>query len=564
MVSGTLAAMIILPNPAASVVPAPAGLSASRSTPAAGLHGIFFRRASRVAVALLVGTLAACGGGGGAGGDGENGGGDGSIPASGAYARKCAPDNTLARDSGGALKTGYFSGTLDDERAWARGYMNEAYLWYSEMPAVDPAAPAFNVTPAQVALDNWFKALKSPVLTGSDLKKDRFSFTLPTAQWNALAQAGVVGGYGIEWALASATVPRSARVAYVEAGSQAAAAGVTRGDTVLGLVVDGVSIDFVNTSSATEIDLINEAMFSPAQGRQTTFRLRSNGGGERSVSLTASQVTTTPVKEARVLNPGGAKVGYLLFNDFILPGEAQLKRAMENFQAERVSDLVLDLRYNGGGYLYMASQLAYMIAPAASTGGKTFERSVFSDKRAPASNRPSSNMQFLAGSSGIAGSGTSLNAPLPNLALNRVYVLTTAATCSASESVINGLRGVDVEVIVLGTGTCGKPYGFTARDNCGLSYFPVEFQGVNDKGFGDFSAGFAPTCVVQDDLNNPLGAETEGLLAAALAYRSGASCAAIASAGAPALKDGSEAGARPPPGGNVVRPASRSNKFLMQ
>jgi C-terminal processing protease CtpA/Prc len=512
--------------------------------------------------------LAACGGGGGGAGPDGGGGpavdGDGSIPASSAFARKCAPDNTLARDSSGVLKTGYFSGTLEDERAWARGYMNEAYLWYREVPTVDPAAPAFNVSPAQLALDKWFEALKSPVLITADLKKDRFSFTLPTAQWNALAQSGVVGGYGIEWALASATVPRSARVAYVDAGSQAASAGVARGDAVLGLVADGVSIDFVNTVSAAEIDLINQAMFSPARGRQTTFRLRSNGGIERTVSLTASDVTTTPVKEARVLNSGGAKVGYLLFNDFILPGEAQLKLAMETFRAERVSDLILDLRYNGGGYLYMASQLAYMIAPAASTAGKTFERSVFSDKRAAASNSPSNNMQFMAGGSGLAGSGTSLNAPLPNLGLNRVYVLTTASTCSASESVINGLRGVDVEVIVIGTSTCGKPYGFTARDNCGLSYFPVEFQGVNNKGFGEFPAGFAPTCVVQDDLNNPLGAETEGLLAAALAYRGGGSCAASAAAGAPAAKDGSEAGDRRLPGGAVVRPAPRSNKFLMQ
>ena len=76
-------------------------------------------------------------------------------------------------------------------------------------------------------------------------------------------------------------------------------------------------------------------------------------------------------------------------------------------------------------------------------------------------------------SSGVAGTGTVPNTPLPNLGLNRVYVLASAGTCSASESVINGLRGIDVEVIVLGSSTCGKPYGFTAKDNCGLSYFPV-------------------------------------------------------------------------------------------
>jgi hypothetical protein len=170
-------------------------------------------------------------------------------------------------------------------------------------------------------------------------------------------------------------------------------------------------------------------------------------------------------------------------------------------------------------------------------------------------------MPFLGTSSGVAGTGTLANTSLPNLGLNRVFVLATAGTCSASESVINGLRGVDVEVIVLGSSTCGKPYGFTARDNCGLSYFPVEFKGVNAKGFGDFADGFAPACQVADDLENPLGSDGEGMLAAALAYRTGGTCPAVARDPAALAKDAA-AGLRE--AGTVVRPPVRSNKYLMQ
>jgi hypothetical protein len=506
------------------------------------------------AVPLLLALLAACGG------SDHGGNGNGPTPTSSAYAGKCAPDNTLARDPAGNLASRYTSGTLDDERTWVRSYMDEVYLWYAEMPAVDAALPPYNITPAQVAMDNYFEALKSPALTAANVRKDSFSFTLPTAQWNALAQAGVVKGYGIEWALASATPPRNARVAYVEAGTVAAAAAVTRGDSLIGLVVDGTSIDFVNTTSAAQIATLNEAIFSPVNGRQATFRLRSTAGVEREVLLTAGDVTTRPVQEAKVIDAPGGKVGYLLFNDFILPGEAPLKAAIEDFRQAQVTDLILDLRYNGGGYLFMASQLAYMIAPPGSTSGKTFERSMFSDKRTAATDSASNNMKFLSVSSGVPGSGTDANIRLPNLALNRVFILATAGTCSASESVINGLRGVDVEVVVLGSSTCGKPYGFTAKDNCGLSYFPVEFQGVNQKGFGDFGDGFAPTCAVADDLNNPLGSTSEGMLAAALAYRNGASCAAIAAVGDAALKQGGSRQATF--GGTVVRPATRSNKFL--
>src|SRR6185295_9132799 len=120
------------------------------------------------------------------------------------------------------------------------------------------------------------------------------------------------------------------------------------------------------------------------------------------------------------------------------------------------------------------------------------------------------------------------NAALPTLDLSRVYVLTTSETCSASEAVINGLRGVDLDVRQIGGGTCGKPYGFAAQDNCGISYFPIEFEGVNAKGFGDYADGFVPNgsgatgiagCAASDDLSQPLGSPDEGLLKAALAYR---------------------------------------------
>jgi hypothetical protein len=94
---------------------------------------------------------------------------------------------------------------------------------------------------------------------------------------------------------------------------------------------------------------------------------------------------------------------------------------------------------------------------------------------------------------------------LPTLNLPRVFVLTGPDTCSASESVINSLQGVDVEVIQIGTTTCGKPYGFYPEDNCGTTYFTIEFQGVNAKGFGDYTDGFSP-----GGTGAPSGATTTG------------------------------------------------------
>ena len=104
---------------------------------------------------------------------------------------------------------------------------------------------------------------------------------------------------------------------------------------------------------------------------------------------------------------------------------------------------------------------------------------------------------------------------------------------------MNGLRGVDIEVIQIGSTTCGKPYGFYPQDNCGTTYFTIQFRGVNEKNFGDYTDGFSPDntpvnqagtvipgCSVADDFSKQLGDSAEGRLATALAYRDGVACPA--------------------------------------
>jgi hypothetical protein len=128
--------------------------------------------------------------------------------------------------------------------------------------------------------------------------------------------------------------------------------------------------------------------------------------------------------------------------------------------------------------------------------------------------------------------------PLPTLNLQRVYMLTGGTTCSASESIINGLRGIGIEVIQVGSTTCGKPYGFYPHDNCGTTYFTIQFKGVNDAGFGDYADGFSPSntatvagtpvtgCSVADDFTAALGDVSENLFETALNHRLGAACPA--------------------------------------
>jgi hypothetical protein len=145
------------------------------------------------------------------------------------------------------------------------------------------------------------------------------------------------------------------------------------------------------------------------------------------------------------------------------------------------------------------------------------------------------------GNGGIAGQA------LPTLDLQRVYVITGPGTCSASEAIMNGLRGVNVEVIQIGSTTCGKPYGFFPTDNCGTTYFTIQFRGVNAMNFGDYTDGFSPAntdpqdmvgvtvagCSVADDFTKALGDPTEGRLSVALAHQSGQACPAPTGIGSP-------------------------------
>ena len=131
---------------------------------------------------------------------------------------------------------------------------------------------------------------------------------------------------------------------------------------------------------------------------------------------------------------------------------------------------------------------------------------------------------FRAAITNFLGNNARAGELLAALNLQRVFVLTSGSTCSASESFINSLLGVDMQVILIGGTTCGKPYGSSRDDNCTLSYFAIEFEGRNHKGAVTPVTGITPTCAVNDDLDRPLGDPSERMLGAALTWQSTGAC----------------------------------------
>lgn len=407
-------------------------------------------------------------------------------------------------------------GTLTDERDWLYAYMDAIYLWYREIPDVDAAGyTVAKYGSAPDAMDAYFQALKTPRHTASGKLEDNFSFTYPTDQWNALSQSGLYVSYGVQFAALTTKPPRDYRVAYTEPRRPTSNDVIERGAKILS--VDGV--DLVN---GDDTDTLNAGLFPSDEGERHSFRIRDVDGSERDIMLTAAAVTETPVQNVKTVTTATGAVGYMLFNDHIATAEGQLIDAVNTLKNAGVSDLVLDIRYNGGGYLDIASELAYMIAGRDRTSGKPFEQLRFNDKN-PLAGSSDATTDFHRTTVGFDPSVSSGSA-LPTLNLGRVFVLAGPGTCSASEAVVNGLRGVDVDVVLIGDTTCGKPYGFYPEDNCGLTYFAIEFQGVNAKSFGDYADGFVPQCNVADDFSHALGDPREDLLATALSYRDSGGC----------------------------------------
>ena len=268
-------------------------------------------------------------------------------------------------------------------------------------------------------------------------------------------------------------------------------------------------------------------------------------------------------------------VGYLLFNDHNAISEQALIDAVNQLNtAPGITDLVVDLRYNGGGFLDIASEFAYMIAGPVSTAGQPFEILQFNDKHPstnPVTGNPLVPMPFHSTTQGFSAPPGAL----PSLGLSRVYVLTGSSTCSASESIINSLRGVGVQVFQFGSTTCGKPYAFYPTDNCGTTYFTIQYRGVNAVNYGDYTDGFSPQntttdpgdllpgCSVADDFNSPLGDPTEARLAAALAYRESPGTCPVAS-GRPGIGQLQRQPAGSPIDGEMPKSPWRQNRILRQ
>jgi hypothetical protein len=397
------------------------------------------------------------------------------------------------------------SGNVADRNDWLRCYFNDNYLWYALAPNPSPVGYA--------SVETYFDALLYggggliPGGSGATWPADRYSDYQSTASFNQFFGDGRTLGYGMAVNGLEAVANGATRlfIRYIEPLSPAAqttviAGGLQRGDEVL--TINGTPV-------ATYITADDFALLSPAAaGNQLSLSVRRGTGAPVPVVLTAAVFDLTPVQlGTTVRSPGTNRLmGYVFVKDMISQAGSPLATTMTSFRNQYIQELVLDLRYNGGGLVSMGGTVASYAAGSRGSG-QVYARLLYNDKQSR------SNQDFL------------FSNPANWNGFARVYVLMGERTCSASEQVINGLRGIGVNVVAIGDTSCGKPVGFLPKDDgWGTTYSVVNFEGVNAQNQGRYFNGLLANCSVAEDFSLPIGDLADPLLVAAAYHADVGSC----------------------------------------
>ena len=439
-----------------------------------------------------------------------------------------------------------------DEMLYVRSWLYETHRWHKDITDFVPSR--LNIKPKKKMGDHlenmqsYFERFR-PVSDACDKDdKDAFHHMEFTTQMLSRHFGQINPYHGLNWRVVKSIPPRDIRVLRVDPNSPAAELElgipiVKRGDKLLKFG----DIDVVSTTDKDEIyniEFLIHGHWKLNLNQEFTYEFEDRDSSDKKTrSIVAKRNEVVPVYKSRIIETKNDKVGYIALDTFkSYLTERKINKEFRKFVDEEVSDLILDLRNNEGGGVHYAAQIAYMIAGKENTEDKMFAKLELNyDPKSITSSRndvPHAPIEFGKECQNYSyydcgydvGSSTSRRT-YSTLDLNRVFVLTSEETCGASEALINGLRGAGVEVILIGDTTCGQIYGTLPESNCGLTYYGLQFQVKNDKGFGGFNDGFTPKntpsdkgvkvkgCYVKDDLTKEVGEDDDVLLTTALAYR---------------------------------------------
>lgn len=448
------------------------------------------RFVSSLALAAL---LAGCGGDGGSVGGGTGGGSGGGT-------------GTVGGGGGTTVSTC----TLRDRQDWAFAQLKEWYLFPETLPAsLDP-------TPYST-VDAYIDALTA---TARAQGKDRFfTYLTSISQEDAFYNSGASAGFGVR--LAYDTVNRRVFVVESFEGTPALAAGIDRGTEILAIGTTTSNLQTVaDLMAAGGAQAVVDALGPSTVGTSRVLRI-TDAAGTRTVTVVKTDYSLTPVSSrygASIIDEGGKRYGYVNLRTFINTADPALRSVFANFRASGVTNIVVDLRYNGGGLISIAELFGDLLG-GNRAAGDVFDYVTFRPEKA--SNNSQHNFQPQAES----------------VAPTRLAFIATGGTASASEMLINGmLPYFRANEALVGSNTYGKPVGQIALDRsaCDDRFRIIALKVENASHQGDYYSGLATkmdvTCAAGDDFTHPLGDPREASLRQALDFLQGKACTRIAAA----------------------------------
>ena len=367
----------------------------------------------------------------------------------------------------------------EDVNTWIYNSMNYYYLWNTNMPKIS----ATNLK------DNPMKYFYSILYDYGN--SDRFSWIDSSATNLANQLNGINTVLGIKYSIfyTDNTQANIAFViAYVLKGSPAEKAGLKRGDIIL--KVDDKTITPSNYASILQNETLKLGLGSYAAGVFASTGV--------SASLTKVELQTNPILKDTIIKWGGKKVGYIAYIQFLSSFDDSLRNVFGRFKSGGVNELVIDLRYNGGGYVVSSDLLTSLIVKdLPSKVGTVMSKKVYNNAYTAVLRKEANSDQYFL---------TNFKAESANLGkLNRVFILTSPGTASASELVINNLKPF-MDVILIGEHTFGKNVGsFTITDSKKRWSFglqPITFKTVNARDESNYGTvnGFLPDYLVKDNV----------------------------------------------------------------
>lgn len=392
--------------------------------------------------------------------------------------------------------------SLRARQDWALTQLNEWYLFPTLLDTTVNAA-------AHATVDSYIDALVAPARAQS---RDRFfTYLTSIAEENAFYQQGATAGFGIR--LQYDTV--ADRVFVIEAfeGAPALAAGVDRGSELLQINSQSVASLMASGGASAVI----QALGPDSAGTSRTFTIRQPGGAQITVTLSKAVFEIDPVSDrygVRIITDGSRRIGYLNLRTFIDTSEANLRAAFADFKAQGITELIVDLRYNGGGLVSIAALMGDLMGQG--RAGQPFGYVTFRDSKAA----ENETIPF--------------SAQPQSIAPTRIAFIGTRSTASASELVINGMVPfLGGNMALVGTNTYGKPVGQIALDRpaCDDRLRAVAFKVENANHQGEYYTGLASTvpntCRATDDIDHQLGDPDEAMIRTALDFLAGRGCTAI-------------------------------------